>query len=123
MSLYLKVLRLQICQRVIHVSHHDTNTPAKTQADLTMLNHRAVQSKSLMQVTDNCQLISPPPNPKLDGEDTKIADFGVFQGFCQDFWVFLYQLTSLPERNMCLRPTETVGSSCSEKMPINISFC
>lgn len=46
----------------------------------------------------------------------QIADCGVFKGFCQDFWVFLRQLTSLPQKNMCLKATETVGSMCSEKM-------
>lgn len=116
MSLYLKVLRLQTSQREICVSQHDINAPAKPQANLTMLNHEVIQRKSFTQVTETCQLISLPSTPKLDREHIQIADFWVFYGFRQDFWVFLRQLTSLPQRNMCLRATETVESICSEKM-------
>lgn len=121
MSLYLKVLWLQISRREICVSQHDTNTPAKPQADLTMLNQSSTKQKFY---ASNRNL---PINFSSTYSKTRqIADCGVFEGFCQDFGVFLRQLTSLPQRNMCLRATETVGSMCSEKMPffsINISFC
>lgn len=45
-------------QREICASQHDTDTPAKPQVDLKTLNHRVVQTKSFMQVTETGQTVN-----------------------------------------------------------------
>lgn len=93
-----------------------TDTPAKPQVDLKMLNHRVVQSKSFMQATETWQTVNfYSTYSKTRQKIHKLQIFGYFNIFAKILG-YLWQLTSLPHKNIRLRATDTVGSICSEKM-------